>query len=64
MRSSDGWSALQSMYSPKASLVKFSCAGGALPSSARRRPWSSCSRMASWSDSGMPSSMPIVRIGM
>ena len=64
MRSSDGCSARQSMYSANISpamtsamlhrLPRLRCAGSA----------STESRIASWSCSGMPSSMPITRIGI
>ena len=66
MRSSDGCSARQSMYSAKTSPVgerapRETSIG--LPASVRRLA-STRSRTASWSSSGMPSSMPITRIGI
>ena len=67
MRSSEGCSARQSMYSRehrRRSPSKSRRRRGVARPSSRRRPSSSWSRIASWSCSGMPSSMPIVRIGI
>ncbi len=68
MRSSEGCSARQSRYSANtadcawALAIRSSMSGISLDSSLR--PSSIRSRSASWSSSGMPRSMPIVRIGM
>ena len=64
MRSSDGFLARQSMYSSNMPLPRKSPVGTYSSPSSILRPSSSVSRMASWSCSGMPSSMPITRIGI
>ena len=62
--SSDGCSARQSMYSANCSpLTKPSVTSIGWPASVRRLS-STRSRIASWSSSGMPSSIPITRIGI
>ena len=64
MMSSEGWSARQSMYSPNWSpSTKFSVTSIGCPASVRRLA-SVLSRTASWSCSGIPSSMPITRMGI
>ena len=64
MMSSDGCSARQSMYSPNWSpSTKFSVTSMGWPASVRRLA-SVLSRTDSWSCSGIPSSMPITRMGI